>query len=528
MTLNWRKAISILLALVMLVGVFTACGSQEKPAEAEEPSKAAEAEASSGESESANKEKSSVTVSLCYQPVTMNPHLNAQVWIWYYTDPMMGYLTNLSQDGSEIVPYVAESWTYNDDNTEVTFKLREDVYFHNDRQVTADDIVWTMNYVLDESVGNKSYAMINPLVERVEAISEFEVKFYLYAPSPGLLEQLSYVAILPQECIDTMETVPVGCGPYKFIRWDKDQQIIMEKYDKYFDADSIKTDEIVYRTFSDYNAEFAAFLAGEVQVMTQIKNVDLPTIQAQEDKYHTSASEGNKYFVNWNMYHDVAQNEKLREAVKYAVDREQIVSMAFAGNSYATTQFPATTSSWYIDELDYEPDVEYAKKCVEESGYDGSSILFIVPNTTAEGAIGEVVLEQLTAIGLNVEMQKIESVAFMDAWNNGRYDLAICGFGASLDPANLFDKYTTDYPTNIQRFGYSNKEYDALVTEGGQLNDFETRYEIYKEAMVLFMDDAFLNMLISETTYSAISNDVDGYVYRAGGRPDYTHIYYVG
>ena len=484
------------------------------------------ADDSADQSQTTEEPKTAV-VSLSIQPVTLNPHLDTRVWIWYYTDPMMGYLTNLDETGSAIVPYLAESWTYSDDNMEVTFKLREDVYFHNGRQMTADDVVWTMEYVLDESVGNKSYATFSPYIDKVEKINDYEVKFTLKKAYAPLLMELAYVAILPFEEIDTMGESPVGCGPFKFVRWDKDQQIVMEKFDDYFAADEIKMDTLIMRTFSEYSAEFAAFLSGEIQVMTQLNNTDVPTIKAMSDQYHISASEGNKYYVNWNMASDIAQNKKLREAVKWAVDRTQVINSVFGGNSYETWGFASTSSWWYYDDMVWDTDVEKAKQLVTESGYDGREIDMITPNTAVEGPIGTVIAEQLVNIGLNIKLRTIESAAFMDEWNKGSYEISICGFGGKVDPTSQYYSFTTEDPNNMSgRYLYVNDEYTETVLEAIGTSDDEARKELLKQAMVLFNEDMFLNMIVSETTISAVSNDIEGYVYKTGGRPDYTHIYF--
>ena len=123
-------------------------------------------------------------------------------------------------------------------------------------------------------------------------------------------------------------------------------------------------------------------------------------------------------------------------------------------------------------------------------------------------------------------MRTIDSAPFIETWNAGQYDIAICGFGAKLDPANLYTGYTSTHPNYETRYHYKNEQYDALVMEANQASDNAKRYDLYKQAMELFIEDAFLDMLISETTTSAFDSRVGGYVYRAGGRPDYAHMYY--
>ena len=406
-----RKLGCLLLSAVMVITLLAGCGgsgggaasstasaaeasSAAAPAESKaESTPAQSSEAAPAESSAAEPatepaaEKTSIAVSLCNNPITLCDWNETRVWVYYFTDMMNGFLVKLNSDGSDFEPDIATDWQISDDGMQIVFNLRDDVYFHNGRKMTADDVTWCMNYNIDEANATAQYAAMAPYVDRIETTGENQVTFFMKEPRPALIETLSYVAIYPQEAMDNIDTNPVGCGPYKFVRWDENQQVVMEKFDQYYDADSIKNDEIVFKFYNEYNAELSALLAGEVQVMTQLANVDIPTIEGQGDKYGFSTSEGNKYYINWNMARDISQNEKLRQAVKYGLDRQQIVDAAFAGLAYKTWQFPATTSTWYYPDLDWEVDKDKAKQLVAESGYAGEEIEFIVPNTTAEGGI---------------------------------------------------------------------------------------------------------------------------------------------
>ena len=237
-----------------------------------------------------------LVVGLDSEPITLNAHANSEAKALQIGHLTTCFLTSLNDlNGGPIQPGVATSWEYVSP-TEVLFHLRDDVKFHNGRQLTSDDIVFTINWTqnLDNGSIHRNKSL---LVDRAEKSGDFDVTIHLKSPYPPLIELLAYYPIIAEDTIDTLDTAPVGCGPFKFVRWDRDQQILFETNKEYYGG-SIAFDELVLRVFQDYNAEMTAFLAGEVDIFQFLSSVDIPTVEARSDRFNVQSIDDYGYYLS--------------------------------------------------------------------------------------------------------------------------------------------------------------------------------------------------------------------------------------
>jgi peptide/nickel transport system substrate-binding protein len=169
-----------------------------------------------------------LVVSMDAEPSTLNAHANSAAYVLQIGHLVNGFLTSLNPvDSAVILPNIAQSWEYLSD-TKIKFTLRQDVYFHNGRQLTADDIVFTFDWTLNKDNASIRWSSFAGKVEKVEKVGNFEVLMTLTTPYPALLELLTYLPIISEDTVETLDTAPIGCGPFKFVRWDRDQQIVFE------------------------------------------------------------------------------------------------------------------------------------------------------------------------------------------------------------------------------------------------------------------------------------------------------------
>lgn len=473
----------------------------------------------------AEPESKTLVVSMDAEPATLNAHANAENYVLQVGHLVNCYLTALNPvDSAVILPGIAKSWDYLSD-TELKFTLREDVYFHNDRQLTADDVVFTFDWTVDKNNTSVRRGNIAPNVEKVEKTGTFEVLMTLKNPYPPLLELLAFLPIISEDTVKTLATAPVGCGPFKFVRWDRDQQIVFESYEKYW-AGPLQYDTLILRTFHDYNAEMTAFLAGEVDVFLWLSSVDVPTIEARSTDFHVQSIDDYAYYLSLNTQVEVLQSQKVRDAIKYAIDKKSAVNLVLKGKGTPISQPVASTNAYYNTDLDWELDLEKAKQSLTEAGYpNGLELTLSTQNTVVLRDLATVMKEQLEAAGFVIRLNVLESPSLFAMWNVGEAEIALGGYGLFNDPA-----YRSDYVlgslflSGFKRYGYNNPEYDALYREGLTTADIDKRKEIYAKLWELAMDDAGFYMLFSSTSYSAVANRVKGLVYRSSGNSNFTKI----
>lgn len=513
-----KKLIALLLALIMVLSL-AACGGTEEPA-VEPDAPAADAPAADAP---VADEPRTLTIGWEKSPATLNSHANSENVVLQVGHLVHGMLTSLNnENGGPIQPAIAESWEYKT-NTELVLHIRDDVYWHNGRQLTADDIVFTFDWVKDEA--NASIKMANLKgVEKAEKTGDWEVTLTLSAPDPSLLEILAYVYLVAEDTVDTLDDAPIGCGPFKFVSWDEGQQINFETFDKFYNAGSIQFDKLVMRTFGDYNAAMTAFFAGEVDVLCGLKGTDVAAVEAR-DGFHTQSIADTGNYVSCNTAKEKLANPKVREAIKYALDKQEMIDLLLEGVGEPVSQILPTTNAFYNAELDWECDRERSKQALIDAGYpNGLDIEILVPNTQARVDLATVLKEQLDAVGFNTTINIQENAAMFEIFNAGNAELAIGGFGFYADPSFRTTFISSTKNNNWRRYGYDNAEYNELLERGMASNDTAERKEIYTEVFRKTIDEAGFFMLYASTSNAAVKDNIEGLVFRGSGNSDFTQI----
>lgn len=463
-----------------------------------------------------------LVVGLDSEPTTLNAHANSEAKVLQMGHLHSCFLTSLNDvNGGPIQPGVASSWDYLSP-TEVHFALRKDVKFHNGRQLTADDIVFTFDWTLNKD--NGSIRLNNfTQVERVEKTGDFDVVIHLKTAYPPLLELLAFLPIIAEDTVATLDTAPVGCGPFKFVRWDRDQQIVFESNPEYYGG-KIAYDQLVLRVFQDYNAEMTAFLAGEVDIFQWLSSVDIPTIEARSDRFHIESIDDTGYYLSANQQVPELANPKVREAIKYAIDKQALVNLLLSGHGTPVSQLVATSNPFYDPSLDWERDVPRARQALIDAGFpNGLELTINSPDQVVNRDIGTVIKEQLEEVGFRINVKVDEAGAFFQSFNTGAFQLANGSFGFYADPA-FRSTFLLGSNPNWKRYGYQNAEYDELYAQSLVETDFEKRKAIYRQMWQKAIDEAGFMMLFSSTGNAAVKNSVKGLVYRSSGNADFTKI----
>jgi len=463
-----------------------------------------------------------LVVGLDSEPTTLNSHASAESKVLQMGHLYACFLTSLNDiNGGPIEPGVASSWDYVSP-TAVHFHLRNDVKFHNGRQLTADDIVFTFNWTLNKDNGSIRLNNFSQ-VESVEKTGDFDVVIHLKTAYPPLLELLAFLPIIAQDTVATLDTAPIGCGPFKFVRWDRDQQIVFAANPDYYGG-KIAYDQLVLRIFQDYNAEMTAFLAGEVDVFQWLSSVDIPTIEARSNQFHIESIDDTGYYLSANQQVPELTKPKVREAIKYAIDKKALVNLLLSGHGTPVSQVVATTNPYYDTSLDWERDIPRARQALIDAGYpNGLDLTINSPDQVVNRDLGTVLKEQLEEVGFRIKVEVDEAGAFFQNFNTGAFQLANGSFGFYADPA-FRSTFILGSNPNWKRYGYQNAEYDALYAQSLEEPDFAKRKAIYKKMWAKAIDEAGFMMLFSSTGNAAVKNSVKGLIYRSSGNADFTKV----
>ena len=399
-------------------------------------------------------------------------------------------LVKPNSDG-EMIPAVAEKYTLSEDGTTYTFTLREGVKFHNGQTVTAEDVVYSINRCAAVPEGQeKPLVAAFSAVKSVEALDEKTVAVTIAQRD---LEFISYMtaAIIPAD-YENQDTAPVGTGPFKFVSRTPQQDFVMERFEDYWGAPAW-LDKVTYKICENADALVMNLNGGSIDLCAH-----LTSAQASQLNQNFQVLEGTMNLVQAIYLNNQAKpfdNQLVRQALCYAIDRQGIMDMVADGHGTAvgSSIYPAFTKYFLPELVDkYPHSVEKAKELLAQAGYpDGFDMTISVPNNYQPHMdTAEVVAEQLREAGINVTIQPVEWSTWLDTIYNGRqFQATVVGVdAANMTARAMLERFTSDYGKNF--INYNNPAYDALFQQAINAQDEATQTDLYKQMETMLADTA--------------------------------------
>lgn len=479
---NFILLFSVILSLLLLM---TACSSNEEP----------EDTAKNDVSDVPEQDDSTVITGIRSSVITLDPADHRDRTTESVLRNIYDGLVIVSVDG-EIVPKIAESWE-NTTPTEWVFNIRQGVKFHDGSDLTANDVKFTFDRIINEGAmaGDTSprKGLLGP-IEEVELVDEYTVKFLLSEPWPILLKMIPHQQILPQAYIEKVgdpewRDNPVGAGPYKFVSAKLDERIALERFDDYYEgAPSIKN--LVFDIIPEVSSRIAALQAGEVHRINGI-SPDLVAVLENDPSITVKRSEGTRVaMMEMNTLTPPFDDVRVRQAMNHAIDIDLILDTILGG--FATRANGALLhSSFGINEdlQPYEYNPEKAKQLLADAGYEDGFALVIDTHETFKD-VAEAVVPQLRAIGIDASSRIWDAGVIKPLLKDGERVMSIDDWGASArDPFGFLDaKLVTDARGNYSQ--YSNDKVDELLNAGMTEDDVKKREQLYYEAQEIIYDEA--------------------------------------
>ncbi len=497
-----RKALATVLAATMACSLLTACGgsSTTNTTAAETTAAAASEEVKETASEAESKEEASgeriLTIAQGGDISTfdMQNHNNG------VTGAVLCNFSNglVERDNNnDWICVLAESYEMIDDET-WEFKLRDDVTWHNGDPFTAADVKYTYERAATDASLAENH--IFAVIKEVQIIDDYTVRFVTNGPYPTMLSLLSKNGsqVMPAKYIeenglDYYLEHPIGVGPYKFKEWIKDDRVVLERYDDYFNGEPY-WDEVVFRAIPEASTRVAELLSGTVDIIVNVPTNEWDRIDGNEG---TEMALGNGTRIyNVIMKYDTSPtvNPDVRKAVAYALDTDAIINSVLKGagtpcyTRIAPGVFGQDESLYNIKKYD----LEKAKELIAASGYNNEEIELLVPNGRylMDKEVGEVVAAMLQQAGLNIKLNVLEWSAYISKFNAGEFNgMALIAYGDDFFDASYgMNEYRTENCTPISC--YSSEEYDKLYLESLNNMDPESRsQELVTMQQMIFVDE---------------------------------------
>ena len=476
-----KKLLALFLALVMVGAVLPGCGDGSKDPGGQGNNGKTGEPVKGGE----------ITVGIAQDlDDSLDPHQTVAAGTREVLFNIFEGLVKPNSDG-EMIPAVAEKYTLSEDGTTYTFTLREGVKFHNGQTVTAEDVVYSINRCAAVPEGQeKPLVAAFSAVKSVEALDEKTVAVTIAQRD---LEFISYMtaAIIPAD-YENQDSAPVGTGPFKFVSRTPQQDFVMERFEDYWGAPAW-LDKVTYKICENADALVMNLNGGSIDLCAH-----LTSAQASQLNQNFQVLEGTMNLVQAIYLNNQAKpfdNQLVRQALCYAIDRQGIMDMVADGHGTAvgSSIYPAFTKYFLPELVDkYPHSVEKAKELLAQAGYpNGFDMTISVPNNYQPHMdTAEVVAEQLREAGIRVTIQPVEWSTWLDTIYNGRqFQATVVGVdAANMTARAMLERFTSDYAKNF--INYSNPAYDALFQQAINATDEATQTDLYKQMETMLADTA--------------------------------------
>ncbi|MDO4546017.1 MAG: ABC transporter substrate-binding protein, partial [Bacillota bacterium] len=272
-----------------------------------------------------------------------------------------------------VVPGLAEEWTFDEATNTYQFTLRDGLTFHDGEPLTAEDVKFTIEAIMDPDNGSENASNFED-VEEIEVVDDTHVNIHLTAPNVAMLDYLT-MGILPKHILEGEDITtadfnqnPVGAGPYKLVEWDMGQSITMEKFADYY-AGEPKIEKVVFKIVEDTDARALQLESGELN-FAQITPKAEENFTGNDDFNVYSMTTADYRGIMYNFKNDLwANNRELPAILSYAIDRQAIIDSVLLGHgqiAYSPLQ-AGPYNNPDIEKYDYDP--AKAEQLLQEAGW---------------------------------------------------------------------------------------------------------------------------------------------------------------
>ncbi len=423
---------------------------------------------------------------------TLHPYAHSSSPHYGIWNNMIEPLVEVNYAKREYFGVLAESWQFQ--GKRWVFKLRKNVRFHDGSPFTAADVIYSINRIKNDkpSMQKENFREVTEM----QALDDYTVAFTTELPNAVFLDRLQNRFMLGKagmeaQSADPAEQKPVGTGPYRFVSWQRDGNLVMTRHDNYWGTKAA-VKEIVLRRVKEDAGRVAGLLAGQGDVTNNVPVEELSRFE-NHPRVRAEKVEGVRmYFLAMNVTHKPFDNKLVRQAINYAVDPAVIIKHIYEGNGYVMNGPMGSNVIGFDPKIKrYPVDLKKAKELLDKAGYpQGLQVkLYFSPDRYPKAKeVCQVIADQLAKAGIKVELVSQEFVIFWgkDGVNGGKLPFYYVGRPAA-DADTVYDQY---YRSGVSpRIQYKNPEFDRLIDEEQKTGDPKKRVALLHQAGRILMED---------------------------------------
>lgn len=508
-----KKVVSLILVVLMIACVSVACGKTDagetKPAEQQttQSNQAGKTEAKPADSKPTEDKpagsvsgRTDVNLNILADFVSTDAHGNRTVAELTWKTQVYEALYHFNENTLEFEPRLAKTYTVSDDKTTYTFDLRDDVYFHNGEKMKASDVVFSYNHIRNSATWKNFWSC----VESIEATGEYQVAIHTTGIVAAAMSNFAQIWIMSEKEVtaggEAFGTVPckAGTGAYMITEFSN-QHVTLEAFPQYYRGEA-RIKKINYSVIKDSSAGLIAFQAGELDWYTApVADWDYLVNCGLYNTEVVAANHISYLFINYAA-NEVLMNDKVRQAIAYAIDKEAVNLAVFNGLGKVADYMENPDYNVAAPRADvvYDYNPEKAKQLLAEAGYPDGVYAGVLLCTSSSyfPSIATIVQDCLKAVGITVDLELGDSASTTPRFRTQDYMLGMTGYSntgdfdafkmrvASSSVGSYFVKYEGD------KFDY--KHFDDLFDQQAKELDLEKRTAINKQLVNEVMETACL------------------------------------
>jgi peptide/nickel transport system substrate-binding protein len=428
-------------------------------------------------------------------------------------------LVDIDQD-LNYVPQLATSWEWGEEGRTLTLRLREGVVFHDGEKLDAEAVRFNIERYRT-TPGSRRASELRP-VQTVEVVDSLVVRLRMalpFAPLLGVLSDRAGMMLSPrsvQAAGANVGDAPACSGPFRLARRVPQDRIVLERFDRYWNAREIHLQQVVYLPVPAPNVRLANLRAGGLDLLERVAPTDLREARAQRGLRVADSVALGYYTMSINVANGPKArgplgDPKVREALEASLDRQALNQVVFDGEFVPSNQPQAPGTSFYNAERPVPPrDVAKARRLLADAGVPRPSFTLLVVNTPVDQQVGEVIQAMAAEAGFEVRVQTLEAGALTAQTERGDYEAAMAIWSGRADPdANVSVWLQCDGFLNWGK--YCDPRLDDAFARARQRTEQEERRSLYKQASAIYLDARPHLFLYHYKLFWAMSDKVTGF-----------------
>ena len=476
--------------------------------------------------------------------VSLDPSCTTEIDSFKVTVNILETLVKSEKEGNQIVPCLAESWKSSEDGLTWTFKLRQDIHFHDGTDFNANAVVVNFNRWMYEdnpyhngqfNYWNYIFGGFPGFVKSVTELSDYSLEIKLNKPYAPFLNALA----MPVFGISSPEAIrkykedlfehPVGTGPFIFKSWERNKSIVLVRNDKYWNG-AAKVNEVEFKVIPSSEDRIEELRQGSIHIADHLSPDDIAEIKYDPNLYLHLRPSFNVGYIAMNNENYPFRIREVRVAINHAIDKEKLINDVFDNFAKPANTYMPPFLWGYNENLElYEYDVEKSKQLLAEAGFpngfkttlwvmDSARDYFPKPLETAQ-----FIRDNLLKVNIDAEIKVFNWNEYLKKIDNGQHEMALIGWtGDYADPDNFL--YTMLASENAKQglagnySFYKSKEADQLLAQARQTTNMIFRRSLYRSLQEIVNYDAPSVPLVHTMPILASRLSVKGY------KPDMTGV----